>query len=964
MRTVRNIFSLNIWGHVLFWTWNIVFLSFILLGFAPLMLPQLVSAVYAGLVPFQFLAYGLVLTLIPVVAVLVGAIRLGNKPAHLFMLGYGVEWPLMLMLSIRFFVIRQATPAVIFLMVTAGLGMITLLWQLLDPHIDRRRPVLATIRLTGLSLLLVTGLYAAIWMAFYAIPLGGVGVNAVISILGNLPDIFRGLVERLRGMIVTDLTILPFALLGFLLIIYSATLFVLMPLAVIGIYCGAWWQAARSFFGGRVWAFGMTAGVLAVVVALFVVFNRQPQHIAFALLEKPPATLAEADALLDQQEVIRAGLLNSFLARQRYLSSVGEVRHVAEMYQGVFNMPDEPARQIQAVYEAIARPALYEPANTNSQPLSEADRWTNVALRDEPEQAAELYATFFDEPIVDGERTDVVRAARSTWSASQAEAAWQAIDDREVYLREQAVNVREQGDWAEVELFEVYENRTGQRQEVVYYFNLPESAVVTGVWLGDSPDRDQRYSYRVSPRGAAQAMYRNEVRRNIDPALVEQIGPRQYRLRIFPIEPRWMSWERERRFTPEVEDGTPLYMWLTYQVLAENGQWPLPRLAEHRNVFWDRHTQRQINGQAIEVEGEAWLPEAVVASAESEPVAHNFEFAGGEAVLARPMAAADIPSLPGGLNLAIVLDRSRSMARLSGAVTQALAELSAAGVSGDVYLTASEFRGEPPVVATLESVKGADVFYFGGQNAAELLTQFQQLYQGEPYDAVLVLTDGSGYELAGETAPLTIPNIPVWMVHLGEGVPLGYDDATLEVVQASGGGVSGSMAETLTRLAVSLSPQAGQADIVDGYVWETYPAGEAAIQNLAVVSHRQTGEEGFAPFAARRLILAEMRRYRGDLSQLETLDQLHEIAVTHSVVTPYSSMIVLVNRQQQQLLNQLESQGDRFQREYEEVGETMPENATITGVPEPEEWLLLALVVGLLGWLYWRKLPRFRLRLG
>jgi hypothetical protein len=66
----------------------------------------------------------------------------------------------------------------------------------------------------------------------------------------------------------------------------------------------------------------------------------------------------------------------------------------------------------------------------------------------------------------------------------------------------------------------------------VYYFSLPESAVITGVWLGDSPDRNQRYEYTVAPRGAAQAVYRNEVRRNMDPALVEQIGPRQYRLRV------------------------------------------------------------------------------------------------------------------------------------------------------------------------------------------------------------------------------------------------------------------------------------------------------------------------------------------------------------------------------------------------------------------------------------------------
>ncbi len=44
------------------------------------------------------------------------------------------------------------------------------------------------------------------------------------------------------------------------------------------------------------------------------------------------------------------------------------------------------------------------------------------------------------------------------------------------------------------------------------------------------------------------------------------------------------------------------------------------------------------------------------------------------------------------------------------------------------------------------------------------------------------------------------------------------------------------------------------------------------------------------------------------------------------------------------------SSGDRFQREFEAVGETPDSNLTITGVPEPEEWLLLALAAAMLAW--------------
>ncbi|MCQ3975499.1 MAG: hypothetical protein DPW09_18845, partial [Anaerolineae bacterium] len=48
---------------------------------------------------------------------------------------------------------------------------------------------------------------------------------------------------------------------------------------------------------------------------------------------------------------------------------------------------------------------------------------------------------------------------------------------------------------------------------------------------------------------------------------------------------------------------------------------------------------------------------------------------------------------------------------------------------------------------------------------------------------------------------------------------------------------------------------------------------------------------------------------------------------------------------------QLEKRSDRFQREYEEVGETVPQNPfTVTGVPEPHEWVLLALAALILCW--------------
>jgi len=109
------------------------------------------------------------------------------------------------------------------------------------------------------------------------------------------------------------------------------------------------------------------------------------------------------------------------------------------------------------------------------------------------------------------------------------------VDDREVHLANQEVIIQEHGDWADIELHEVYQNQTAELQEAIYYFSLPESAVITGIWLGDTADKAQADAFQVAPRGAAQAVYREQTRVQKDPALVEQIGPRQYRLRVYPV---------------------------------------------------------------------------------------------------------------------------------------------------------------------------------------------------------------------------------------------------------------------------------------------------------------------------------------------------------------------------------------------------------------------------------------------
>ena len=940
---VRKIGNRRAWAYGLFWSWNIIFLAFMFLGFGPQILPDMVTAVRTGTIPTAFLVYAVILTSIPAVVVILGLTILRRSPGKLFTLGYGVEGPLMLLVAIRFFVVRDANPAITLLLAIAGLGMMAFLWQILDRSIDARGAIPAHLRLVGLTLLLITGLYVGVWIAFYAVPLAAEGGRFIVRILGDLPQFLRDLWDALTRV---EWRWIPFQILGAVLAFYTATLLVGAPIAVPILCIRAWRDGVRALAArySRARAVTFTLAVLVACAVLFVWANRQPQHQAFALLEQPPATLDDAQRLLDQQETIRTGLLNAYLAPVRYISAVGEVYHVSDIYESSLNMSSEQAAGVQRLYETVARPLLYTPVNApSSTPVStpgRRTRWDNLALSVEPAEAAELYEAFFDQPIVDGERETIVRAVRSTWLIDQATTNWQAVDDREIHLNHQEVTITENGDWAEVELYEVYQNQTGQRQEVVYYFSLPESAVITGVWLGNDADRDARFAYRVAPRGAAQAVYRSELQRNIDPALVEQIGPRQYRLRVFPIEPQNMRWDDDQDRTV-VEESPTMHMWLTWRVLANGDVWPLPRMAEKRNVYWDDATVRLVNGETMKAEADDWLPASVPATSPVEPVAHRVDFPGGESVSIRPASSGDLPALPGGLRFAVALDRSRSMAERADDVKAALARLAEiADLDIDVYLTASEYRGQEPSRVGLADLDPDSIVYYGGQNAAELLTQFDELHAGQSYDAILVLTDGTGYELGEGDVEVSIPDAAVWMVHLGGDFPLGYDDATLEAIQASGGGVVGGVEEALARLAVTLggAGDGSSYSVIDGYVWTT------------VSTEVAEGEpdDAFAPLAARQLILSTMQRQRDEMGRLETLDYLHAIAVEHSVVTPYSSMIVLVTERQERLLDRLETDGDRFEREHEDVGET--EAVSVTGVPEPEEWLLIILAAAMLIW--------------
>ncbi|MEM7772437.1 MAG: TIGR02921 family PEP-CTERM protein, partial [Cyanobacteria bacterium P01_A01_bin.37] len=921
----RTVFS------IFFWLFNLSLLLVILVGFVPFIGIAILSDALRGEVPISILVPVFGLVGVPTTSTVMGIQRQRrlnathrlqsqgkgaphptHQPISLVQLFFGIEAPLLMACTIRLFFLRDLTPASAFIFTSIALGTLAFShWLLTDRH--REPSATSWLHLAGLTTMLLLSLYLSAIALFYAIPIIQtviIGIFYSFLLIVLLP-IFFPLIMLLSG-----LTIMPWGMLVLFLRSWRQTLNALStrygtarPRAVIG-------------------------GVLAVWLGLIVILQQQPQAQAFALLEQHPQSEGDRLALLEKSDIIRRGLLNAYLGAYRYplLSNRG----MYNTYRHYIGFPESTSEQLQAAYNTVLSPFAYQG--------TELDK----------EKAAQLYAEFFDTPILRGEHDAIQTAVLSNFNRSEAKAGLLDINAERVALRQQDVTVTPQGDWAAIELHEEYANTTFDDTEILYYFSLPESATLTGLWLGETGDRAQRYEYVVAPRGAAQEVYNEQVRRRIDPALLEQVGPRNYRLRAFPIPPAGQD------MLPEDGEPDTMHLWMTYNVMKQNDQWMLPVLNEQRNIFWTENTKRTINGKHERGNTE-WLPVSIPADA-SEPTAHQVEFSEGY-IVAQPLDANDY-QLPENQRFALILDRSYSMAAHRKDVENSIQWLKDNVLESntfDLYLTDVDAT-QAEKISTLDTFDPKSIVYYGTMQTRQLLEQYQQAIaptsqnaespdaespdaESPDYDAIILLTDSGSYELTHDGSPVEL-SAPLWLVHLG-GLQAAYDDATLETIQNTGGNTTDNLETAMTRIATqpSLGDGTSLLNVVDGYAWFLRQTPDPTA----------TTTDTMAPMAARQWIAQVSEAVKPD--QLHQLDAIHQVAKDTSIVTPYSSMLVLVNTQQEEQLKEAESRSDRFDREIEDQQLPEPQDAIapVSAVPEPAEWLLLMACVALLGGWYWQK---------
>jgi putative PEP-CTERM system integral membrane protein len=268
-----------------------------------------------------------------------------------------------------------------------------------------------------------------------------------------------------------------------------------------------------------------------------------------------------------------------------------------------------------------------------------------------------------------------------------------------------------------------------------------------------------------------------------------------------------------------------------------------------------------------------------------------------------------------------------------------------AGNTISVLLTTTPVMHDKPRLIPLNALTdGMITGFMGGGHADQLLQQAAE-HISEAQDLTIVLTDDGAFDLnAAKSQPKHAYGM-LSMVHLGGAMAPAYDDATLQSIQTSGGSAFASLQEAWDHFARAQQAAPGYLMQRDGYAFSV--ANEPGIAT----------DEAFAPLAA-HLWIAQGKRQTEALT-VPQLDALHAIAQRHGVVTPYSSMLVLVNTQQQEALAKAEAGADRFERAQEQGTETLqkPNNPlTANMAPEPEEWLLIIVSLLAAGWMFRQRL--------
>ena len=922
---IKGFFTHKYTLYTIFWGYNIVYLGFI--GFSSLTLLR--GSFFAReFLPWNVAVMLYVLLLVPISAVWFGFFtRAKKEPSKLISFLFAVEIPIVFLALVRLFFIRQMTGILWLFFLSLFISMVGLVLFFVREKV--KTLVQRVVMFLSQEVAVIIGLYLALLAVFFLPIIIALIVRGFIEL--DFGDILYALVQT-KG--------LAFFSFLFFLLLFCATvgLFIVTPVVAFIIY----WKSFRAnkrelatehkYKHTKSLQYGF--GFAYIVIGIFLAVQWHGGSYTATMTKYFEATSFEqqqqfAAQLIDDDTSIRTILRNEYLAPYRFLTDEG-MNILAKGYTKQLNVPESAASGIQSFFNVVALPFVYQ-----------------SDFKKDSQLAKDQYPKLFDVPLQEGERSELVDAMKSTNTEDGIKAGILDEESKTVRLVSRTVKAttEQNGLFARVSVEEEYENTSDDIQEVYYEFSLPEDAVVVGLWLG--PQLEEKGV--IAPKGAARRVYESQVQRRVDPALLEQTGPRQYRLRVFPIPVKPGLLERSRGFNNQQVDERNQRIKFEYITFSSPKGISLPEISTKRNIYEDKKTAFQyfVDGQKKDTfvssvnhcQDKAFTVDTSIGAISFIP--HHLNQSLNNTYNCAIASFVSFPDIRG-KKIALLFDTSYSSKQRDWALylkeNLPINTLSQNNeLDGYFFSTqlSQSIRLTPErLQSSLSSV------HFGGTDRLKALQLLPK-----KYDAIVVFTDDSDSDIESQSNINYVAETPVYIVHDNKKLPQYHDDLTLAVIQ-SGGQVFSEAKEVFERMALVQSSQISNGELVSVDRYGSWILADG-FTNLSgntddVFAYRQ---------AIQWMIKVDNN----------ALEQIHQIARMYGMVTPYSSYIALVTDRQKQQLENESQKNNKFDADYN-VGEENISDPSMSGalnlsaVPEPEEWALMIAAVLMLGYFYRRQL--------
>lgn len=467
--------------------------------------------------------------------------------------------------------------------------------------------------------------------------------------------------------------------------------------------------------------------------------------------------------------------------------------------------------------------------------------------------------------------------------------------------RQIEVTTLEAGLLAQVTQTDTFQNSGFNEEEVIYEFSLPYEVVMIDLKLGPNLE----FPGQIAPRGAAQETYQQQLARRRDPALLETIGPRQYRLRVYPI--------------PSKTQPENLKVSFTYLSLAHPQGIGLPSYSRQSNLELNTASINYfVDGQRATAQ-KGWLQADKTNSCLSNPIqfstdnlnvtinqTSNWDCTSSDSVVTGTTSLS-------GKRIGVVYDVGLLPSQVDSGpeLTELLAPLQDTDVltKNEVELIYFNDLVSQPVRITPDSVQSiSPIFRHGVSDLDSAVATVNNRYN---YDLLILVTDYPQNRF-WETPSLNLDKAPLtYLVHPNGVLPrFSQNFTTSLLVEANY--VATSLDEALAFYQAEQSKQSQQ--VVMGPITVNFTPTNFPTDNPTWPDMPETV---WQPLLSRAFFIHQLQSQASISPSLDFLDRAHTFAKNYQMVTPYSSYIALVNQTQQQQLDRNATQSDRYNEQVQ-----------------------------------------------